>query len=59
MTRRLAWAAGLLAALALCGFVARSVPAVDGGRMPAGLLLLTLAAFALRRHTAPRSRRAA
>lgn len=57
MTRRIAWLAALLAATILCLFIARFVPPEEGGFLPAGLLLLTLAGFALRRGAVPRSGR--
>jgi hypothetical protein len=59
MTRRIAWAATLLAATLLCWFVAERIPPEEGGLAPAGLLLMALGAVLLRRRTAPRSDRAA
>jgi len=55
--RRAAWFATFVTAAILCLFIARSVPPEEGGLMPAGLLVVTVAALALRRRTLPRSGR--
>ena len=57
IARILFWLAALSTAVWLCAFIARRVPPEEGGLMPAAILLLALGAFALRRGTAPRSRR--
>jgi MYXO-CTERM domain-containing protein len=57
MTRRIAWTAALMAATLLCWFVAERVPSEEGGRAPAGLLLMALGGILLRRRTLPRSDR--
>ncbi len=59
MTRRIAWFAVMLTATGLALFIARFVPPDEGGLMPAGLLVLTVTALALRRRTAPRTGRMA
>ncbi|MET0618922.1 MAG: hypothetical protein ABW056_01520 [Thermoanaerobaculia bacterium] len=59
MFRRILWLAVLLNATLFCFFVARRVPAEDGGLVPAGLLLLVLGALLLRRSGLPRSDRTA
>jgi MYXO-CTERM domain-containing protein len=57
MTRRIAWAAALMAATLLSWFVADRVPSEEGGLLPAGLLLLVLGGILLRRQTLPRTDR--
>ncbi len=58
MTRRLVGLAFLLTAVLLCTLIARRVAPADGGLMPAGLLVLTLTALAVRRVSVPPSHRA-
>ena len=57
LTRRIAWAAGLMAATLLSWFIADRVPPDEGGLVPAGLLLLALGAVLLWRGTLPRTDR--
>lgn len=57
MTRRIAWAAALMAATLLSWFVADRIPSEEGGLLPAGLLLLVLGGILLRRQTLPRTDR--